>query len=280
MNFEKLAALAVKPPLDTPGTAVMWTNPYISRKLLEFHLNPEVDAASRKPESIIRTVDWILSSASSVPINILDLGCGPGLYAERLAAAGHRVTGVDFSANSIAYARSETEKRGSGITYLHKSYLEPLFENAFDLAMIIYTDFCVLCPPDRERFLKNVCRALRPGGLFLFDVTNTRNLEAKVMPESWELCPRNGFWREGPYLSLSRGYLYPEVRTLLEQRIVTEPDGRTESYHFWHRCYEPGDLEPVLAAAGLEIREVRSDILPGENFWTGENISFYSAEKR
>lgn len=280
MNFTKLAALAKRPELDTPGTAVMWTDPYISRKLLEFHLNPEVEAASRKPDAITRTVEWILSHAGSVSGDILDLGCGPGLYTERLAAAGHRVTGVDFSANSIDHARAETERRGSGITYHHNSYLEPLFEDVFDLAMIIYTDFCVLCPPDRERFLANVHRALRSGGLFLFDATNTRNLADKVAPDSWQLCPHGGFWRPGPYLALSRGYLYPDEQVLLEQHLVAEPGGRTESYRFWHRCYQPEQLELLLEQAGFRLLEHRDDILPAESVWSGNNVTFYVSEKR
>jgi SAM-dependent methyltransferase len=279
MNFDKLALLAVKPALDTCGTAVMWTDPYISRRLLDLHLNPDVDAASRKPESIACTIDWILSHVMTTPCDFLDLGCGPGLYTQRLAAAGHRVTGVDFSDNSLAYAMACAISDGLSITYLKKNYLELEFENSFDLAMIIYTDLCVLCPADRDRFLQNVWRALRPGGLFLFDATNTLHLEEKVMAESWEVCLNNGFWREGPYLALSRGYLYPEEKVLLEQSLVMESDGVTESYHFWHHCYEAIEIKEILDAQGFALIETRNDILPPGHCWTGENIHFYAAQK-
>ncbi len=43
---------------------------------------------------------------------VLDLGCGPGLYARRLEAAGADVTGVDLSRVSIG---PSTEK-GNGTT--------------------------------------------------------------------------------------------------------------------------------------------------------------------
>jgi predicted TPR repeat methyltransferase len=41
----------------------------------------------------------------SEPQRILDLGCGPGLYTQRLASLGHTCVGIDISPASIAYAR-------------------------------------------------------------------------------------------------------------------------------------------------------------------------------
>ena len=45
---------------------------------------------------------------------IADFGCGPGLYAQRLARAGLNVTGIDFSANSLQYAREVASNRPQG----------------------------------------------------------------------------------------------------------------------------------------------------------------------
>ena len=36
---------------------------------------------------------------------IADYGCGPGLYATKMAQRGAIVTGIDFSENSISYAK-------------------------------------------------------------------------------------------------------------------------------------------------------------------------------
>ena len=74
-----------KPGLYTKGTSVMWTDEYISRQLLDIHLNKEVDLGSRKEETIKSTVEWILENVDKEQLNILDMGCGPGLYTELLA---------------------------------------------------------------------------------------------------------------------------------------------------------------------------------------------------
>ncbi len=88
----------------------MWTDEYISTQLLETHLNQATDLASRKESTISSTMEWILQKVPGNRMSILDLGCGPGLYTERLAQKGHIVTGIDFSENSISHARKSAEK--------------------------------------------------------------------------------------------------------------------------------------------------------------------------
>lgn len=80
---------------------------FISKQLLYCHINPDNDLASRNPRKIEAVINWILEQTNKPEMEILDLGCGSGLYAEILAQMGHAVTGVDFSENSIAYARNK-----------------------------------------------------------------------------------------------------------------------------------------------------------------------------
>ncbi|MFN8598182.1 MAG: class I SAM-dependent methyltransferase [Anaerolineae bacterium] len=64
--------------------------------------NPNVAAASHRG-AIDRSVRWLIRTLALQPGEaVLDLGCGPGLYASRLATAGLRVTGVDYSRRSIS----------------------------------------------------------------------------------------------------------------------------------------------------------------------------------
>ena len=232
MNTKELLKYTNKPKLYEKGTAVMWTDPYISQQLLQIHLNSELDLASRKYSTIKSTAEWVLSKASKEKMNILDLGCGPGLYSEIFTNEGHSLTGVDFSKNSIDYAKQKADEKGLSITYLNQNYLElDVPENHFDLATLIYCDLGPLLPSERDQLLTNIKRALKPGGILMFDVLNDNNLESKVSPKSWEISEK-GFWRNSPYLALSESMLYKEKKVVLSQHIIVD-ENKTDVYRFW-----------------------------------------------
>ena len=256
----------------------MWTDEYISKQLLECHINPDNDMASRSNDKINLIIDWIESYANKKNMNILDLGCGPGLYAEKLAKNGHTVTGVDFSSNSIAYAKKEAYKNNSNLTYFCKNYLDIDFSETFDLVILIYLDFCVLKPNERKIVLDNVYRSLKDGGLFIFDVVNSKNIEEKVLKPSWEVCHK-GFWKDEPYIVLNYGYHYKESRVLLNQHIVITGDEKVETYHFWSTYYDYEDLHSLLKRNNFRNIKSYNNVLPGSDVWTGDNISFYVVQK-
>ncbi len=105
LNLSQLLTLQEKPQPFAPGEPLFWDDPYISKQMLAAHLNPANDIASRRPETIDRTLDWLVHSLHISPgASVLDLGCGPGLYTARLAQRGFVVTGIDYSRNSIEYA--------------------------------------------------------------------------------------------------------------------------------------------------------------------------------
>lgn len=164
MELHKIVKATQKPEIYSKGTSAIWTDEYISDRLLEVHLNPDIELASRKATTIAQTVDWIVEKVQGKGLEILDLGCGPGLYAEKLTEKGHQVTGVDFSSISIRHATESATQKKLDINYRHQNYLELDDEGHYDLVMMIFTDFGVLMPEERRRFLKNVHRALKPGG--------------------------------------------------------------------------------------------------------------------
>ena len=279
MDLEKIDIINQKPGLYEKGDSVMWTDEHISKQLLNIHLNPEIDAASRIQPSIDNTIDLILKCCSKQRVNILDLGCGPGFYAEKLTCHGHKVTGVDFSENSIAYAKRWAKEKYLDIDYVCQDYLQLDYENQFDLVMIIYTDFGVLTPVEREKFLKNVHRALKPNGIFLFDVLNDKNIEQKLqMHNSWEFWKR-GFWKNEPYLELVNGFSYSEENVLLKQHTIIDDSNSINIYRFWTHFFKNEKVIEILSEQGFGKVSKYEDILPASNLWNGENVTFYKTEK-
>ena len=122
--LQQLIQLQNKPAPFTPGEVLFWDDPHISSQMLEAHLNPEIDAASRRPETIDRSIRWLIARLDLQPgDSILDLGCGPGLYASRFARAGLQVTGVDYSRRSIEYAVKHANENKLDIHYRYQNYL-------------------------------------------------------------------------------------------------------------------------------------------------------------
>jgi len=263
---------AHKPKLYEKGTAVMWTDEYISTQLLEIHLNNDLDLASRKKETIDSTVEWILGNFSNGRLDILDLGCGPGLYTERYAQKGHFVTGVDFSQNSISYAIHSAKDKNLDISYRCQDYLTLDDENRFDLITMIFTDFCVLEPYSRDILLRNIFRALKPGGTFLFDVMND-NYKGIAESRNWEAAEK-GFWRPDEYLTLSENIYYEKEKVILSQHIVIDAKEETKIYRFWTHLFSNNDLSQILISNNFSEPDLFSNIILDSLSYRSGDITF------
>ena len=252
---------------------------HISKQLLEVHLNQDVDLASRKYSTIEKTVYWVLDQTSKENMQILDLGCGPGLYSELFAQKGHTVTGVDFSENSIRYVREQTEKKQLDIHYIHDNYLNlDLPENKFDLVFFIFTDFGPLLPNEREQLLSIVKKVLKTGGLFILDVLNNTNIVSKVSPQSWEASEK-GFWKNTPYITLSESFLYEQEKVILYQHTVLDGTMSPTIYRFWTHFFSDDDLESLLSKYNFSNITFHRNILPDGLGYSADDVTLCVASQ-
>lgn len=273
MKIKELIIAAQKPEIYTPGTALMWVDEYISTQLLETHLSQDIELASRKETTISSTVDWILNKVPGDKLNILDLGCGPGLYTEKLAEHGHTVTGIDFSSNSIHYAKKSANRKILEISYIQQNYLELDEENKYDLILLIFTDFGVLTPDQRKILLSNIYRALKPGGTFVFDVLNEDSEVKTSGSKDWELSEK-GFWRNKPYLAITESFFYEKQKVTLSQHIIIDEDERTEVYRFWIHTFSHTDLGAIISSAGFSTIECYDSVIPDSDMCSSKSVIF------
>jgi len=278
MNIKKLIEITWKPEIYTPGTALMWVDEYISTKLLETHLSQDTELASRKEATISSTIEWILNKVPGDRLNILDLGCGPGLYAERLAKYGHIVTGMDFSRNSIHYAKESAAKKKLDVSYIQQNYLDLEEENRYDLILLIFTDFGVLTPEQRTILLSNIYRALKPGGTFIFDVLNEHSELNESGSKDWELSEK-GFWRNHPYLVITESFIYENQKVTLNQHTVIDEDGGTEVYRFWIHTFSHTDLSAIISSAGFNTVGCYDSVIPDSEMCSSGSVTFCVAVK-
>ena len=278
MKLREYITTASRPSIYAPGTAFMWDDEHISKQLLAIHLSPDTDLASRKPATILSTIDWLENEFLQPGSAILDMGCGPGLYTEHLARRGHRVTGVDISRNSIHYAGESAKTNGLDITYRNLDYMDLDDKESFDLILMIFTDFGVLVPENRNKVLSNIYRALKPGGVFCFDFLNSSFPIAETGSREWEIC-NGGFWSAGPYLVLQEKHYYPEQNVCLSQHIVTDDREETSIYRFWTHAFKHDQITDLIGAHGFSDCGFRENILPSSDFYRSGEVSFCFATK-
>jgi SAM-dependent methyltransferase len=261
LNLERLGQLQQRPEPFAPGERLFWDDPHISEQMLAAHLDPNTNAASRRPETIDRSVAWLvevlgLHAGSAV----LDLGCGPGLYAARFARRGFRVTGVDYSRRSIDYASEYAREHNLDITYHYQDYLTMDDALQYDAALLIYGDFCTLAPEGRSLLLQNVRRALKPGGRFALDVSTREHRKRHGVRCAWYAAD-SGFWSPGPHLVLERGFDYPDRSIYLDQFVVIKADGTLSVYRNWFQDYTPETVVAELEVGGFVVQDLWSDLM-------------------
>jgi SAM-dependent methyltransferase len=135
----------------------------------------------------------------------------------------------------------------------------------------------VLNPVERSTLLENIKKVLKPGGIFIFDVLNDKDLDKKVSPKNWEIA-NDGFWRANPYVALSESILYETEKVVLSQHVVAE-DERTEVYRFYTHFFSQQDIENVIAPHGFTDISFHEDVLPVSDLWNGDNVTFCICKK-
>lgn len=260
MKFcDTLTEALQRPPLYKRSSAPFWEDEHISAQMLKAHLDPESDGASRNADFIDRSAQWIDSLFYGKGAELLDLGCGPGLYAERFFRCGYRVTGMDISGRSIDHAKRSAAEQKLSVRYLCQNYLTAEFENqAFGFAVMIYCDYGALTPQERQIVLKKVFSCLKNGGKFLLDVFSPTFFAGFVEGQTWKVCPHDGFWNGSPHVLLQSRYRYPSRVTLERSIVLTET--KHYEYNIWNTCFSREELIDEVRGAGFSVCGTWSDV--------------------
>jgi SAM-dependent methyltransferase len=186
---------------------------------------------------------------------VLDLGCGTGTFALRLADGGLEVTGVDPARGSLDVARAKPN--ADRVRWIHGD-ATTLPRMRVDLAtMTANVAQAIVHPRDWQATLRGVHDALRPGGHLVFE---TRD-------------PANRAWRQDWTPARSRKITeipgVGAVESWVELIDVSEPlvtfrwtwrfasDGQTLTSDSTLRFRERGEVEAALVAHGYLVDEVR-----------------------
>ncbi|WBW97837.1 class I SAM-dependent methyltransferase [Oceanirhabdus sp. W0125-5] len=251
--------ISPKPELYTPSDDKFWDDEYISTQMLAAHLNPNIDGASRNFKTINAITNNLINYFNiNENTNLLDMGCGPGLYCEKFAQAGANITGIDLSKTSITHAINSAKDNCLEIKYINDSYLDMDFQEEYDIITLIYYDFGSHYKNNQELIIQNVYNALKPKGYFIFDVLTTNFKNKKNKLNNWDSF-EEGFWNKSPYAILSKTFYYEDETTFLDQyTVVTENNIKT--YRIYEKLFTSNELEEMLKKYGFEIIEKWADL--------------------
>ncbi len=189
-------------------------------------------------------------------LDVLDIPCGPGRHSLPLAQAGHRVLAVDRTQSYLdALEQSLAERRAAQSA--RDFHLQTLCcdmraldrSEAFDLAINLYTSLGYFEDLDDDRaVLRNLHRALRPGGKLVVDLLGREILARNFVPRDWKRLD------DGTIQLMERritdSWRWVEVQwTFLR-------DGVERSFDFSHRVWGSADLGIELQSAGFSEVEL------------------------
>ncbi len=253
--YDELKEISKRPRAFSIYTAeTLWAEPHLAKMMLETHLSQETALASRPTEAIERFVDWLDTSFGLEAASICDLGCGPGLYANRFAERGAIVHGLDFSRNSIEHARRHAPLTGGRITYQTANYLSDPLPEEQDLITLIYCDLCALSSVQRRNLLTRIHRALKAGGKFILDVYSRKAFEGVVESVSFEQNLMNGFWSASDYFAFQHTFRYDHESVSLDRFTIIEK-ARTWDIYNWLKYFSKDEIRHELKDAGFSFVE-------------------------
>lgn len=261
--FKKINELTKINKIFQDSSNSYWDDPYISKNLLKAHLEKNSDNASRNQNFTDKSISFIDSLLKEHKLNkIIDFGCGPGIYTERLNMLGYDVTGIDFSKRSIDYAKESAQSKGLSINYQYKDYLNIELEAEYDFASLIYCDYGSLDPVSRKKLLSNIYKSLKPGGYFLIDVfTADKFLDIKE-EKTWDHL-NHSFWSNEEHISLSNTETFQNFVALDQSIIITEHD--IKSINRWYQYFTKDMIEDELLSSNFKIISFFKDV-KGEKY--------------
>jgi 2-polyprenyl-6-hydroxyphenyl methylase / 3-demethylubiquinone-9 3-methyltransferase len=103
-------------------------------------------------------------------VDLLDVGCGAGLFAEPLARLGANVIGVDPAPTAMEAARRHAEETGARLAYRMSTVEEVAAEpQRFDIVCAMEV---IEHAADPKRFVATAASLVKPGGLLLASTLN------------------------------------------------------------------------------------------------------------
>ena len=279
--FNTLKKINERPkPFEFYTARELWTNEHTAQQMLHYHLNSDIEASSRKSDFIEKSCQWIVDRFNIEGKKVVDFGCGPGLYLTPLAQKGAIATGIDFSENSIKYARKVAKEKGLSINYVVSDYLKYETDEKFDLITMIMCDFCALSPAQRKRLLDKFKAILKPEGSILIDVYSLNSFDKKEKSATYEKNQLFGFWSPNDYYAFVNTFKYEDEKVMLDKYTIIENGKENRVVFNWLQHFNPETLRKEFLDSGFDICEMFGNVAGSEFDSSNDEFAIVGSHKK
>lgn len=251
MNLTQLVNRKPTPEPWSEGEKIPWNDPEFSARMLEHHLTQEHDMASRRFKIIDRHCTW-LDKQTKPHSKILDLGCGPGLYSQRLTEKGHRLTGIDFGPASIKHAKEQATENELDINYKLEDIRTADYGTENDLVLFIYGEFNVFKTSDIKQILSKAYKSLVTGGKLIIEPNRYETIKNEgTSPPLW-YTSQGGLFSPRPHICLMENFWHPDQNTATNRYIIIDAETSEATLHASSMvAYTRDDYTKLLREAGF-----------------------------
>jgi SAM-dependent methyltransferase len=191
--------------------------------------------------AFVPALDALVLDALPVGARILDLACGTGRLAARLADRGFRVTGLDSSPQMLALARANAP----GIDFVLADARSFVLHDAFDAAVSVYDSLNhIMTVAELREVFERVHAVLNPGGRFVFDL-----MTEDGYPAQWERS-----FVGDDHAAIVRSSYDRTTRTMRFEATIFRPGGgrwERADVALQQHCHAEADVRAALDAAGF-----------------------------
>ena len=239
-----------------------WDEPDFSERMLREHLDESHGAASRPTAERTVQIDWLWSKLQlESGQKLLDVTCGPGLYAVAFAKQGLAVTGVDFSPAAVAYARQLAEKEAIGSRchfYQQDIRQMKLSKSNFNAAILLYGQLAVFRREEAQAILAAIKQQLKPGGKLCIELLNPDKIDRDN--SQWWFTDDMGLWGDTPFLHLGERFWLPEGQTSVERYYIVHLEtGELTQVELCDQSYQPEEIAAMMWQAGFSAVDIYKD---------------------
>ncbi len=180
---------------------------------------------------------------------ILDIPCGYGRHANRLALYGCNITGIDYMKGFIEIAKKDADNKGVKPDFIVGDMRNIDYDEEYDAVLSLFTSFGYFDDNTNLMVLKRISKSLKKKGLFCIDTINR-----DVLLMNFKGC--NIIEKDENYMIEKSSFDFQSGR-IYTRRIIFR-DSRLKIKDFFIRLYNPTELSQLLKTAGFITKKVFS----------------------